>query len=80
VVRRAAGPRDRRVSGVSVVAQAEKAPAATVAHAVPSPITSVLSARRVPELIAAPVADNRLIAHLTDLMSDRPSRGASPSP
>jgi len=55
-----------------VIAQAEKAPAAPAAHDGTSPITPVLSARRVPELIAAPVADNRLIAHLTDLLSGAP--------
>src|ERR1700694_2061729 len=60
------------ISGASVVAQAERAPAAAAAQDMTSPVTPVLSARRVPELIAAPVADNRLIAHLTDLMSRAP--------
>lgn len=55
-----------------MIAQAEQAPAAEEAHGVTSPITPVLSARRVPELVAAPVADNRLIAHLTDLLTRAP--------
>jgi D-alanyl-D-alanine carboxypeptidase/D-alanyl-D-alanine-endopeptidase (penicillin-binding protein 4) len=60
------------VSGISIVAQAEKAPAAASAQGAASPITPVLSARRVPEVIAAPVADNRLIAHVTDLLAQAP--------
>ena len=61
------------VSGISVVAQAERAPTLAPAHDVPSPNTPVLSARRVPALIAAPVADNRLIAHLNDLLTRTPA-------
>ncbi|MEY2422971.1 MAG: hypothetical protein QOI95_3038 [Acidimicrobiaceae bacterium] len=60
------------LSGISVIAQAEKAPAAEAAHDSPSPITPVLSARRVPEVIAAPVADNRLVSHLVDLLARAP--------
>jgi D-alanyl-D-alanine carboxypeptidase/D-alanyl-D-alanine-endopeptidase (penicillin-binding protein 4) len=60
------------ISGVSVIAQAERSPAAAASRDVTSPITPVLSARRVPELLAAPVADNRLTAHLTDLLSRTP--------
>jgi D-alanyl-D-alanine carboxypeptidase/D-alanyl-D-alanine-endopeptidase (penicillin-binding protein 4) len=62
------------ISGVSVAAQAERAPANAAVHDVPSPITPVLSARRVPAIIAAPVADNRLIAHLNDLLSRTPAQ------
>jgi serine-type D-Ala-D-Ala carboxypeptidase/endopeptidase (penicillin-binding protein 4) len=61
------------ISGISVAAQAEKAPAAPASHAATPPTTPVLSARRVPELLAAPVADNRLIAHLRDLLGRTPS-------
>jgi len=68
----AAGPRDRRrLRRLGGRASGEGAGGDRGARR-PSPITSVLSARRVPELIAAPVADNRLIAHLTDLMSRSP--------
>jgi D-alanyl-D-alanine carboxypeptidase/D-alanyl-D-alanine-endopeptidase (penicillin-binding protein 4) len=59
-------------SGASIVAQAERASTPAAAHEALSPITPVLSARRVPELIAARIADNRLIAHLTDLLSRAP--------
>ena len=59
-------------SGVSLITQAEKAPAAAAPIDAASPITPVLSARRVPELVAAPVADNRLIAHLTELLAQTP--------
>jgi D-alanyl-D-alanine carboxypeptidase/D-alanyl-D-alanine-endopeptidase (penicillin-binding protein 4) len=60
------------VSGLSIVAQAEKAPAAAAPHDITSPITPVLSARRVPEVIAAPVSDNRLIVQLNDLLTRTP--------
>jgi D-alanyl-D-alanine carboxypeptidase/D-alanyl-D-alanine-endopeptidase (penicillin-binding protein 4) len=55
-----------------VIAQAEKAPSAESGHQTTAAITPVLSARRVPEVIAAPVADSRLVAHLTDLLTRAP--------
>ena len=60
-------------SGISVIAQAEKVPAAAAPLNAASPITPVLSARRIPELIAAPVADDRLAAHLTELLASAPT-------
>jgi len=60
------------LSGVSVVVQAERAPAAAVPHASTPAVTPVLSARRIPEVIAAPVADRRLTQHLTDLVARAP--------
>ena len=48
--------------GVAAANEAEDAP--TAAAASPSPTTPVLSARRVPALLAAPVADRRLAAAL----------------
>src|SRR5437773_5857881 len=67
------------VGSTAVAVQAERASAASTSavaagtSSVQSPITPVLSARRVPELIAAPVADRRLVTHLNDLMSRTPA-------
>jgi len=47
-------------------------PDAPIAHDVASPTTPVLSARRVPELIAARIADNRLAVRLTELLGRAP--------
>ena len=52
--------------------QGERAPAAAATTGIRTAVTPVLSARRVPELIAAPVADRRLAAHLNDLVSRTP--------
>jgi D-alanyl-D-alanine carboxypeptidase/D-alanyl-D-alanine-endopeptidase (penicillin-binding protein 4) len=60
------------LSAVSVVVQAERAPAVAARHDASPLVTPVLSARRVPDLLAAPVADRRLVAHLTDLLSRAP--------
>jgi D-alanyl-D-alanine carboxypeptidase/D-alanyl-D-alanine-endopeptidase (penicillin-binding protein 4) len=59
-------------SGLSVAAQAERAPETAAPHDISAPITPVLSARRVPEILAAPVADNRLSAQLGELLSRTP--------
>jgi len=58
---------------MSIVAQAERAPAAPAPHEVSPVNTPVLSARRVPELLAAPVADRRLTDQLNDLLSRSPA-------
>ncbi|MEY2432315.1 MAG: hypothetical protein QOC92_2040 [Acidimicrobiaceae bacterium] len=55
-----------------MVVQAEKAPAATKPIGVTASTTPVLSARRVPEVIAAPVADRRLNARLAELLLRAP--------
>jgi D-alanyl-D-alanine carboxypeptidase/D-alanyl-D-alanine-endopeptidase (penicillin-binding protein 4) len=63
------------VGSLAVAVQAERAPAlaAATAGGERSTITPVLSARRVPELVAAPVADRRLVAHLNDLLAQAPA-------
>jgi D-alanyl-D-alanine carboxypeptidase/D-alanyl-D-alanine-endopeptidase (penicillin-binding protein 4) len=61
------------VSSASVAAQAERPSPAPVASGVAAPLTPVLSARRVPEIVAAPVADRRLLAHLDDLFASAPA-------
>ena len=63
------------VTAVALLARSEKPGAAPRAIAARSPVTPVLSARRVPDIIAAPVADRRLVAKLTDLAARTP--GAS---
>ena len=63
------------VISVAVAVQSEKAPSPPRAIGARSPVTPVLSARRVPDIIAAPVADRRLVTKLTDLASRTP--GAS---
>lgn len=60
------------IAGVSTTVQAERAPAAPTPRNATSVVTPVLSARRVPELLAAPVADRRLTAHLNDLLARTP--------
>ena len=60
------------VCGLSIVAQAERAPAAPTPRDASSVNTPVLSARRVPELLAAPVADRRLTDQLSELLSRAP--------
>jgi len=60
------------VTGGAVAIQAER-PAHAAKTADHNPLaTPVLSARRVPELIAAPVADARLDAHLRALLAEAP--------
>jgi D-alanyl-D-alanine carboxypeptidase/D-alanyl-D-alanine-endopeptidase (penicillin-binding protein 4) len=61
------------VGSAAIAVQAERAPALNASNGVPSSVTPVLSARRVPELIAAPVADRRLVAKLNDFVSRLPS-------
>jgi D-alanyl-D-alanine carboxypeptidase/D-alanyl-D-alanine-endopeptidase (penicillin-binding protein 4) len=63
------------VTAAAFAVQAEKAGSAPRAIGARSPVTPVLSARRVPDIIAAPVADRRLVAKLIDLASRTP--GAS---
>jgi D-alanyl-D-alanine carboxypeptidase/D-alanyl-D-alanine-endopeptidase (penicillin-binding protein 4) len=63
------------VTAVAVAVQTEKAGPPPRAIGARSPVTPVLSARRVPDIIAAPVADRRLITKLADLASRTP--GAS---
>ena len=61
------------VASSAIAAQEERAPAApqpTATHA--ALVTPVLSARRVPALLAAPVASNRLAAQLTDFLGQSP--------
>jgi D-alanyl-D-alanine carboxypeptidase/D-alanyl-D-alanine-endopeptidase (penicillin-binding protein 4) len=62
------------IASTAVAIQAEREPASAAAStsASAAAVTPVLSARRVPALIAAPVADRRLAAHLTDLASSSP--------
>jgi D-alanyl-D-alanine carboxypeptidase/D-alanyl-D-alanine-endopeptidase (penicillin-binding protein 4) len=60
------------VGSTAIAVQAERAPDAVAATGVHTAATPVLSARREPELIAAPVADRRLAAHLNDLLSRTP--------
>src|SRR5262245_59541847 len=60
------------IAAIAIAVQAERAPSASAATGVRTALTPVLSARRVPELIAAPVADRRLSAHLNDLVSRTP--------
>ncbi|HEX2381081.1 MAG TPA: D-alanyl-D-alanine carboxypeptidase/D-alanyl-D-alanine-endopeptidase [Acidimicrobiales bacterium] len=60
------------IAATAIALQAERAPGAAAATGVRTALTPVLSARRVPELIAAPVADRRLVAHLNDLVSRTP--------
>jgi D-alanyl-D-alanine carboxypeptidase/D-alanyl-D-alanine-endopeptidase (penicillin-binding protein 4) len=52
--------------------QLEHAPKPPRAVAQLSPITPVLSARRVPDIVAAPVADRRLVARLTEFLGRSP--------
>jgi D-alanyl-D-alanine carboxypeptidase/D-alanyl-D-alanine-endopeptidase (penicillin-binding protein 4) len=63
------------ITAIAVAAQSEKPGSAPRAIGARSPVTPVLSARRVPDIIAAPVADRRLVAKLTDLAARTP--GAS---
>ena len=60
------------VAAIAVAVQGERAPAAAATNGIRTAATPVLSARRVPELVAAPVADRRLVAHLNDLVSRTP--------
>jgi D-alanyl-D-alanine carboxypeptidase/D-alanyl-D-alanine-endopeptidase (penicillin-binding protein 4) len=60
------------VVSTAIAVQSERAPDAAAASGVRAAKTPVLSARRVPELIAAPVADRRLVAHLNDLVAKTP--------
>src|SRR5262249_45614193 len=60
------------VAAIAVAVQGERAPAAAATNGIRTAATPVLSARRVPELVAAPVADRRLVAHLSDLVSRTP--------
>jgi serine-type D-Ala-D-Ala carboxypeptidase/endopeptidase (penicillin-binding protein 4) len=60
------------VASTAIAVQAERAPDAAASSGVRTAATPVLSARREPELIAAPVADRRLAAHLNDLVSKTP--------
>ena len=60
------------VSGLSIVVQSERAPAAPTPHDASSVNTPVLSARRVPDLLAAPVADRRLTDQLSELLGRAP--------
>lgn len=56
--------------GAASAAERDDAPAVDdLAPAVPSPATPVLSARRVPTVIAAPVADRRLVAAVDAVMA-----------
>lgn len=59
------------VAGVGV-ASAEGDDAASLALGAPSPVTPVLSARRAPALVAAPIADRRLGAALDELLGRQP--------
>jgi D-alanyl-D-alanine carboxypeptidase/D-alanyl-D-alanine-endopeptidase (penicillin-binding protein 4) len=60
------------IASTAIAIQAERAPASAAPTATATTVTPVLSARRVPALIAAPVADRRLVAHLTDLVGATP--------
>jgi D-alanyl-D-alanine carboxypeptidase/D-alanyl-D-alanine-endopeptidase (penicillin-binding protein 4) len=64
------------ISGLSLAVQSERGAAAepvTTAAAGSTPVaTPVLSARRVPELIASRVADRRLDAHIDELLAAAP--------
>jgi D-alanyl-D-alanine carboxypeptidase/D-alanyl-D-alanine-endopeptidase (penicillin-binding protein 4) len=60
------------VASAAIAVQSERAPDAVASSGVRTAATPVLSARREPELIAAPVADRRLVAHLNDLVSKTP--------
>ncbi len=60
------------VASASVAVQAEHASAAPTPRGIEAPTTPVLSARRVPELVAAPVADARLVSRLNDLFGQAP--------
>jgi D-alanyl-D-alanine carboxypeptidase/D-alanyl-D-alanine-endopeptidase (penicillin-binding protein 4) len=55
----------------AVVSEAEEAPPASVLP-VTGPLTPVLSARRVPAVLAAPIADRRLAVALDELLSRQP--------
>jgi len=56
----------------ALVVQGERAASVPAALAQGSPTTPVLSARRAPAVIAAPVADNRLNAELQQLLAGSP--------
>ncbi|MEO7557344.1 MAG: D-alanyl-D-alanine carboxypeptidase/D-alanyl-D-alanine-endopeptidase [Acidimicrobiales bacterium] len=56
----------------ALVVKAERAAPSPAALAQRSPMTPVLSARRAPAVIAAPVADNRLNAELQQLLAGSP--------
>jgi len=60
------------VASAGLAAQAERAPAATRPVATAPATTPVLSARRVPTMLAAPVAANRLAARLADFAGRSP--------
>jgi D-alanyl-D-alanine carboxypeptidase/D-alanyl-D-alanine-endopeptidase (penicillin-binding protein 4) len=60
------------VVSTAIAVQAERPSDAAASGGVRTAKTPVLSARRVPELIAAPVADRRLVAHLNDFVSHTP--------
>ena len=59
-------------AGLSVVVQEERSPARTSSRDATPVVTPVLSARRAPELLAAPVADRRLTTELGDLLGRAP--------
>jgi D-alanyl-D-alanine carboxypeptidase/D-alanyl-D-alanine-endopeptidase (penicillin-binding protein 4) len=60
------------VTAGAIAIQDEKASPPPPAIGARSPTTPVLSARRIPDIIAAPVADRRLVVKLTDLASRTP--------
>ncbi len=60
------------LTATAIAIQTERAPASAAPNATAAALTPVLSARRVPDLIAQPVADRRLDAHLTDLVNRTP--------
>ncbi|MGI8662640.1 MAG: D-alanyl-D-alanine carboxypeptidase/D-alanyl-D-alanine endopeptidase [Acidimicrobiales bacterium] len=60
------------MGSLALVVQIERAESAPSPLASNAPTTPVLSARRVPTLLAAPVADNRLTAQLERLVAESP--------
>lgn len=60
------------VGSSGLAARAEQSKTAPAVVGFRSPVTPVLSVRRAPELIAAPVADRRLRAHLDGLLAITP--------
>jgi D-alanyl-D-alanine carboxypeptidase/D-alanyl-D-alanine-endopeptidase (penicillin-binding protein 4) len=60
------------IAGGAVALQIEHTRVPQTSDALVAPITPVLSARRVPDIVAAPVADRRLAARLTELLGQSP--------
>jgi D-alanyl-D-alanine carboxypeptidase/D-alanyl-D-alanine-endopeptidase (penicillin-binding protein 4) len=60
------------IAGGALALQLERTPVPSPSAALVAPITPVLSVRRVPDIVAAPVADRRLAARLTAFLGQSP--------